>query len=35
MSMGLKIGIGVGVVVVLGVVGFIIYKSMKGKKAGK
>ena len=35
MSMGLKIGIGVGVAVVLGVVGFIIYKSMKGKKSGK
>ena len=35
LSMGAKIGIGVGVAVVLGVVGFIIYKKMKGKKAGK
>jgi Sec-independent protein translocase protein TatA len=35
LSMGAKIGIGVGVAVVLGVVGFIIYKKMKGNKAGK
>jgi len=32
LSMTAKIGIGVGVVVVLGVVGFIIYKKMKGSK---
>jgi hypothetical protein len=35
LSMGAKIGIGVGVLVVLGVVGFIVYKKMKGNKAGK
>jgi len=32
LSMGAKIGIGVGAFVVLGIIGFIIYKSMKAKK---
>lgn len=32
MSKGVKIGIAVGVVVILGVVGFIVYKKMKGSK---
>lgn len=31
MSTGAKIGIGVGVVVLLGVIGFVIYKKMKNK----
>lgn len=35
LSMGAKIGIGVGVAVVLGIVGFVIYKKMKGNKSGK
>jgi hypothetical protein len=34
LSKGAKIGIAVGVVVILGIVGFIVYKKMKGKKAG-
>lgn len=32
LSLGVKIGIGVGAAVVLGVIGFVIYKSMKAKK---
>ena len=32
MSVGLKIGIGVGIVVVLGLVGYMIYRSSKGNK---
>lgn len=32
MSMGMKVGIGATVVLVLGIVGFIIYKKMKKKK---
>jgi hypothetical protein len=32
LSLGVKIGIGVGAAVVLGVIGFIIYKKMKAKK---
>lgn len=31
MSTGLKIGIGVGIVAVLGVIGFVVYKKMKKK----
>ncbi len=33
MSTGAKVGIAIGVIVVLGVVGFVIYKKMKNKKA--
>jgi preprotein translocase subunit Sss1 len=35
LSKGMKIGIAVGVVLILGVVGFIVYKKMGAKKLGK
>jgi hypothetical protein len=35
LSKGMKIGIAVGVVLILGVVGFIVYKKMSAKKLGK